>query len=863
MDRMKDKIKAGFQNNWKEMAACGVFPLMLEVLLHLLVYEEMTVRMVYPCIFALTAGCGLFILSTLWKEQVNRVVFLVCSSVITLYFEIQFVYNSIFGEFMSFWQFSFGAEALANFWQQMFYGIWKALPEIILLLVPQVILFLVVIGRKDVLRFQKCRWPVQLSALGVLVVLHLSALGIMAANNNNAFSAFRLYQNPNTATEISVKNIGLLSTARLECKYLILSSSGTTASASYYSDGETVQLSASEMQKKNMLNIDFDALAEETDDETLKSLDAYFAQQKPTAKNQYTGLFQGYNLITICAESFSPYLIDKELTPALYELSTNGFVFENYFGSYGSNTTNGEYSFCMGLYPDLSRNKSMASFYASQNNYLPFCLGNEFKNQGAQTWAYHNYTGEYYSRNVTHPNMGYTFKAAGEGLDMELNWPTSDLEMMEKSVDDYINSGEQFCAYYMTFSGHFQYNWENPMSLKNRSVVEDLPYSETVKAYIACNLELEYALEYLMDRLEEAGIADQTVIVLTNDHYPYGLSEAEYNQLAGEKVDTTFDKYRSSFICYVPDVCIPVETYCSTVDILPTLLNLFGLPYDSRLLAGKDVLSADADNYAVLSDQSFITPDFAFDTSTGSPSYFSDELDREEADAQILEIQEEIADRFHVSADMLGSDYYAHALLGKAEGGSEVESYAFTDITNSISIGMLDYLYGNGYMDPVSDTLFGFDETCTYAEFLDVLYRISGSPDVSDVTSVTVGSAKPITGEYAPAVYWARENELINPAVTSMDAATPLTRKSISVTLYAYAGYRGLDTRVDQAKVDEYAERYSAFTELEAQAITWCFDHAVIRSDGTLESVFEAAGAQMNRRQVVISVYNYHLYVLS
>lgn len=96
------------------------------------------------------------------------------------------------------------------------------------------------------------------------------------------------------------------------------------------------------------------------------------------------------------------------------------------------------------------------------------------------------------------------------------------------------------------------------------------------------------------------------MIVLTNDHYPYGLTEQEYNELAGREVDTTFEKYRNSFICYVPGVQIPVDTYCSTADILPTLLNLFGLPYDSRLLAGKDVLSPEANDYAVLSDQSFV-----------------------------------------------------------------------------------------------------------------------------------------------------------------------------------------------------------------------------------------------------------------
>ena len=40
--------------------------------------------------------------------------------------------------------------------------------------------------------------------------------------------------------------------------------------------------------------------------------------------------------------------------------------------------------------------------------------------------------------------------------------------------------------------------------------------------------------------------------VLTNDHYPYGLTEDEYNELAGRTLDTTFEKYRNSFICYVP-----------------------------------------------------------------------------------------------------------------------------------------------------------------------------------------------------------------------------------------------------------------------------------------------------------------------
>src|SRR5699024_11655740 len=142
----------------------------------------------------------------------------------------------------------------------------------------------------------------------------------------------------------------------------------------------------------------------------------------------------------------------------------------------------------------------------------------------------------------TDVNIGYTFQPAGDGLDSAINWPSSDLEMMAASVDDYLSQDEPFHAYYMTSSGHYQYDWNNPMSLENKAMAENLPYSEAVQAYIACNNELEKALTYLMERLEEAGVADKTVIVLTNDHYPYGLTIDQFSELAGHEVDETFEK---------------------------------------------------------------------------------------------------------------------------------------------------------------------------------------------------------------------------------------------------------------------------------------------------------------------------------
>lgn len=831
---------------------CTLAPVYLELALHLFVYGELSARIVYPILFAVSTGLLFFALCTLLPGKAGRIVLISLAALVTLYFEVQYVYNSIFGEFMSLWQVSFGAEAITNFHKQLLYGIVRAWLPILVLALPFAVLLISLRLKKNILGKFSLFLP--LAGLILCVAVHYGALGIMHANDTNAYSVIRLYKNANTATEISVKNIGLLSTTRQEAKFLLLHASQDAQPVSYPEDGSRAAL-ADDPARYNMLNIDFDALSESADNETLRRLDQYFASCMPTLKNTYTGLLSDYNLITICAESFSPHLIDPELTPTLYKLATNGLVFENFFNSYGSNTTNGEYTLCMGIYPDLSRSKSTASFYASQKNQLPFCLGNIMAEQGASCYAYHNYTGEYYSRNVTHPNMGYTFRSATDGLDIPISWPSSDLDMMKASVKDFLSSDERFCVYYMTFSGHYQYDWDNPMSKKNRSAVQDLPYSEAVKAYLACNLELEHALTYLLDELERAGVAEKTCIVLTTDHYPYGLSQAQYNELAGKSVDTTFEKYRSSFICYFPGVQIPVDTYCSTVDILPTLLNLFGLPYDSRLLVGKDVLSDDAPDVAVLSDQSFITRDFAFDTSTGTlHTYNGTRFDHASA---VEALQKRIALDFQISMDILASDYYAHAIYGIADTQNRLKEYPFTDIPEQMTIAALDYVCDNGYMTPISDTKFGFDVICTYAEFLDVLYRIEQMPPVAAPTP-TGSSERTITGKYAPAVSWAQQNDLINENLWQLDSFTPIRRRDTVVSIYRYASMQGADMTIDTTLLQQYLQKYPTVTYDEAAALIWCFDNAIARADGTLDSVFEFAHLEMPRYYILSAIYNLH-----
>lgn len=358
----------------------------------------------------------------------------------------------------------------------------------------------------------------------------------------------------------------------------------------------------------NALDIDFQALADSASDSALRSMAQYFGSLTPSKKNEYTGLFQGKNLVLITAEAFSPWFISRELTPTLYKLTHEGFVCENYYQpGWGQSTTGGEYAVMTGLLPTWVG--SNVSFYASANDDMPFALGNQLRALGYRTGAYHDNIYNYYNRDKTHPNLGYDYQGVGSGLTVteDGSWPYSDLEMVQNTIGDYIDGfvsdGTPFHVYYMTVSGHGSYGWGHAMAAKNRAKAQAAyPNASTqVQAYVAANLELENALTYLLEQLEAAGIAEDTVICMSADHYPYLLAEPEtdyYNELRGvvdSERDT--DRYRNALVlwCGGMENAVTVTEPCSAVDIVPTLSNLFDLEYDSRLLSGRDVLDKDYD----------------------------------------------------------------------------------------------------------------------------------------------------------------------------------------------------------------------------------------------------------------------------
>lgn len=842
----------GLWNTWRKnlllFCLTGVY---VELCLHLCVFGSMDRYAGYPVLFGLLGGalCTL-VVSSLPKvlRQITGV-FLVAAQVLLA--EVQLVYHCIFGDFMPVSQIGMGGNVVVNFNSQLLYGIRQNLLKILLLLLPLIAVILCLALRRGQALKLRLRWKQTMASFAVLLALLLTVTGLMYVGRDNAFSVYRTFTNVNTSTDSSYKKIGMLATTAQELRYMLFSGSGSimiTPSSLNISD---VPRTYSSNSYNVIESIDFTALADSTDSDILKATDEYLANATPTRKNNYTGLLKDYNLITICAESFCPWFISEELTPTLYKLSHTGILFENYYGTFQSVTTNGEYTMCMGLYPDMSRTKTDSSFNVAGTNYLPFCLGNALKGMGYQAWGYHDYIGDFYNRNITHANMGYTFKAADSGLAMKIDWPSSDLEMMEASIDDYINSGEPFHAYYMTFSGHYQYNWDNAMSAKNRDAVKDLPYSEPVKAYIACNLELEYALEYLMQRLEEAGVADKTCIVLTNDHYPYGLTEDEYNELAGQTLDTTFEKYRNSFICYVPGLSenIVVDEYCSTADILPTLLNLFGVDYDSRLLAGTDVLSSGL-HVAVLSDKSFLTKTFRYDAGTETVIPADESITV--SDGLVKTYRLYVDSRFQLSGNILNSDYYAHVFARESSGGSLADTVVFTDIKSIFNQASVLYMYRKGYVEPEAPDTFGGKATARLGEFIDVLYRIAGRPETdntalpADYENEEFNAAHP----YYHAVCWAYQTRLLRQNDPNTEYDDKVDYQTACVLIRRYAVMAGVDTGVNQTQLRQLLRDAPDLGREAGKAMLWCDERDITTRDSNLDELLVSAGTRISRYQM-------------
>lgn len=659
--------------------------LYLEIVFHLYMGLDMTYLPAFGT-FAVAMGFIFSAILVLFPKMLNRIIKFAVTAFVGFLFGVEMVCRDILQQYYQL--FSAMETAAGNHLGDYGDAIIDCLIDnwfgvLIFLIIPVLFATVSVLVRTYFKKKRKGGLKRFLKVLPFCVILHLAGVAVVNIYPwQGDFTPKKLYYT-DTNTDDQVEQLGLITMLRLDGKHSLFGApDGTDIDLEALETEESVETREPVVEEivyePNVMEVDLQSLIDGDYNKDVKWLSEFILATEPTMQNEYTGMFEGYNVIFITAEGFSGYMIDQEITPTLYKLATEGFVFNNFYSAlHFTSTSGGEFQNLVGLYPKNGFPVSMTET-GKQGTYLPFTLANILSDDGYTSSGYH-FNSNMYGRTLSHPNLGYEWRQTTEcdnPLTVERDesgskyWPQSDEYMVTATFDEYVGQ-EPFNIYYLTISGHLPYsNGGNNMSALNADAVAALPYSDTTKAYIAANLELEQGLTRLVENLETAGIADKTLIVLTPDHVPYADLDV-LEELAGKSFGSTlemldesdidFDVYKNTLIMWSASMEEPVEVdkVCCQVDILPTVLNLLGEEYDSRMLSGTDILS-DSEGLVAFVSNSWKTDKGFYNRFTGEFTPADGiEMTAEEQEAYVNRVKTLVSCRLEMSSIIVENDYYS------------------------------------------------------------------------------------------------------------------------------------------------------------------------------------------------------------
>ena len=349
---------------------------------------------------------------------------------------------------------------------------------------------------------------------------------------------------------------------------------------------------------------------EGTNQKDLDFLKEEYSKEKEVNKNRYTGKYKGNNLIIVQLEGLDSWVINKNDTPTLYSMMRNSINFTNHYSYYngGGSTFNSEFAVNTGFITPVSYTQNAYTF---NKNSFPYSLAHLFKKQGYAVNAFHMNTKEYYSRGTNYKNWGYdnyyglvdqnTYKDNSYYLDREL--------LLNEEFKEKMFGSEKFVDYIITYTNHMPFSPEKGNckmlldldSKENENVSYDLTEEDCVRRQAK---ETDYMMELLVKELKERELFDKTTIVVLTDHYLYTLSDK-----------TILDKYKNTsnnLINHTPFFIYTnnkdkktIKTVTSQLNVLPTVLNLFGIDYNPNYYIGQDALSNNYQKLVFFSDYSW------------------------------------------------------------------------------------------------------------------------------------------------------------------------------------------------------------------------------------------------------------------
>ena len=362
----------------------------LETLYKILVFKNVfncyTLLFSIPIILLIDLVCNLF------KEKISRVLGLLVSIGITLYFIVQYIFFVFFSVPFSFSTLGIAGNAF-DFTNIIANSIIKNIFSIILFFIP--LIFYIVFYKK--IKFEKYNKKTICVLIIIILGIIIINMTLIQINRNSLYSPYNLYYKIN-AEEKNIQTFGLLTATRIDIHRVIFGFKEEIIEEHIeVEEQEEIQITYNET------NINFENLYKSEKDESIKDVYEYIEKTEPTNKNQYTGYFEGKNVIFILAEAFNSIAVSEELTPTLYKLTNEGFVFSNFYSPVFLSTTGGEFQATTGLIPT----QETLSLWKSEEPEITYALGNSFSKKGYTANSYHNWTYTYYSRDCTMRTLGF------------------------------------------------------------------------------------------------------------------------------------------------------------------------------------------------------------------------------------------------------------------------------------------------------------------------------------------------------------------------------------------------------------------------------------------------------------------------
>ena len=475
-----------------------------------------------------------------------------------------------------------------------------------------------------------------------------------------------LYKNP-SMQNIAVSQYGLLGYEFLDIKSLVIKHEQTAETFAKYEPKEVTNYS------RTIDDTAWDALQETETNKDYKTLNSYFMSKEITSKNDYTGMFKGKNLIVLMIESGSNVLKNyPEYFPNFAKLYNNGWSWENAFSPRNScSTGNNEMTGITSLY--TINNTCTINTYKDNTYYES--LFNLFNRANYHTSSYHDYTDHFYYRSIYHPNMGsqnyYDVNKLGIKLGSEYQpWP-SDVELIEKAVPHFINE-DKYMAWLTTVSSHMTYKNSSKTGDMYLDLYKDEDWDMTAKRYMSKLKIVDNAIGELLQELEDNGKLEDTVIMLFADHYPYGLSNDAFSEIAKYDTSSNGDTDRTPFIIYNPSLeAKKFDDYTTFVNILPTLANLFALDYDPRLYGGTDLLSDSYEGIVVFADGSWRTDKAYYDATKSKINYIGAD---KYTDEEIISINTKVKNEMKMDNLAIKTNYFAYLENGLKSSEDDINS---------------------------------------------------------------------------------------------------------------------------------------------------------------------------------------------